>query len=268
MKAETGIPIVLIVVFAGCISPSHQNDHTTQVVAGKISGVVVSDSGSATVGGAGLDMALDLGDGVEMEMVWVEALKGWVGKYEVTNQEYRKFNPKHTSQQYKGLTLNEDRQPAVEVSYDRAVEFCKWVDQKAKVPQGYHVRLPNGQEWLTYAQCGDGREYPWGNEWPPKYGNYQGQEGLGPVKIAGYNDGHPVSCVVELSGKNDWGLYGVGGNVFEWTSEPYESGKDWRVIRDASWLNPDPKYLRCSHRRGRRPWDGSHKVGFRVVVLR
>lgn len=49
-----------------------------------------------------------------MEFVWIPAMNIWVGKYEVTNAEYRKKDPGHDSGSYEGHTLNQDRQPVVE----------------------------------------------------------------------------------------------------------------------------------------------------------
>jgi uncharacterized caspase-like protein len=215
-------------------------------------------------------MTIDLGGGVKMEMVWVEALKGWVGKYEVTNDEYRRFKNDHDSGKYVGRSLNEDRQPVVNVSYDEAVAFAEWVNGQAKgLPAGYSVRLPDGKEWMTFAQCGDGRTYPWGNDWPPKYGNYADATAKSAFSdwtvIEGYRDGSAVSCAVEQSGKNDWGLYGVGGNVWEWTNEQDGSG---RVLRGASWFNYEQVILRCEYRSRVPPSYRFFSNGFRLVVLR
>lgn len=217
-------------------------------------------------------LSLDLGAGIRMEFVWVEVLKGWVGKYQVTNEEYRQFKPDHNSGEYEGLSLNRDRQPAVQVSYTDAVAFRRWLQAKGDVPRGYRARLPDGNEWTTFAQCGDGRDYPWGNEWPPKYGNYADTAaktafGWGKA-IDGYDDGQPVACLVELSGRNDWGLYGVGGNVEEWTNDVTEGDKEMRGVKGASWLDDDREDMRCSCRCEFHRAKGTNCVGFRVVVLR
>ena len=215
---------------------------------------------------AGDEMSVDLGQGVKMEFVWIEALKCWVGKYEVTNEEYRRFKKDHNSGVFGKLDLNGDRQPAVMVSYDDAVSFAEWINKTARVPQGYNARLPDGKEWPTFAQCGDGRKYPWGNEMPPKYGNYHGQEGAATwTRIPGYNDGFPVACPVEKSGKNDWGLYGVGGNVWEWTSELYGNG---RVLRGASWGLGSSVDLECTYRGDIDPSFRLSNFGFRLLLSR
>ena len=121
---------------------------------------------------SGKDIAIVLGGGEKMEFVWIPALKGWAGKYEVTNGEYRRFKPSHDSKYYKGHSLNGDRQPVVEVSWNDAQEFVQWMGKNTELPDGFELTLPSKHEWMSVAQCGDGREYPWGNNRPPKYGNY------------------------------------------------------------------------------------------------
>ncbi len=188
---------------------------------------------------------------IGMEFVWINAIECWVGKYEVTNGEYRKFKPVHDSGNYENRSLNGDRQPVVLVTYDDATEYAKWLtrrEQKAgRLLYGYSYRLPSRDEWTIFCQCGDNRLYPWGDSLPPKYGNYSGREAGGEwIRIAGYNDGFLVSCAVEQSGMNDWGLYGVGGNAWECT---VKSATDLSIDawRGASWGNNYPVSLqvRC-----------------------
>ncbi len=177
---------------------------------------------------------------IGMEFVWIKALNCWVGKYEVTNGEYRKFKLEHNSKEWKGKSLNDDRQPVVLVNFDDASEYAKWLTERERkarrIPAGYIYRLPSAKEWTTFCQCGDNRKYPWGNEWPPKLGsgNYSGRESTYIYKLNTYKDDFAVSCLVENSVKNDWGLYGVGGNVWECT---VKSSSDLRVDawRGASW---------------------------------
>ncbi len=172
-----------------------------------------------------------------MEFVWIPKLKCWVGKYEVTNGEYRKKERGHDSKEYEGHSLNGDRQPVVEVNYFDAQTYADWLTERDRdVLGGAEYRLPTEDEFTTFAQCGDGREYPWGNNWPPRSGqagNYSGQESAWKNKIEGYRDGHVVTCDVEKSWENPWGLYGVGGNVWECTSESPDG--DFDAWRGASW---------------------------------
>ncbi len=195
----------------------------------------------------GRDIAIDLGGWKKMEFVWISALKGWVGKYEVTNGQYHRFKRWHNSGKHDGHSLNEAQQPVVQVSWNDTQDFIRWMEKKYKLPGRYKLTLPSGKEWLTVAQCGDGRKYPWGNSWPPDYGNYDDETKFDPDKIDTYSDGYKVSCPVEMSGGNVWGVYGIGGNVWEWTKE--QNGGLY-VLRGASWIISDRGYLRCDYSRG------------------
>ena len=237
-----------------------------QVLETPVSGKIVSAGPEA-----GRDYAFDLGGGEKLELVWIAALKGWVGKYEVTNGQYRRFKSGHSSGDFKGKSLNGDDQPVVRVSFNDAEAFAKWLNGKfaSELPSGYRFGLPDGKEWITFAQCGDGRTYPWGNSMPPKYGNYNdltAREQIDFTGIDGYRDGHAVSAPVASSGRNDWGLYGVGGNVWEWTTETSGSS---RVLRGASWVNDrSGDFLRCEGRGRDVPSSRYFYLGFRVCLFR
>jgi formylglycine-generating enzyme required for sulfatase activity len=68
----------------------------------------------------------------------------------------------------------------VRVSYEDAVAYCEWLTEReraaGRLPEGYRYRLPDGDEWTRYAQCGTNRQYPWGDSMPPTRGNYSGAE--------------------------------------------------------------------------------------------
>lgn len=164
-----------------------------------------------------------------MEFVWVPTMHCWVGRFEVTNREYREMEPEHDSGEYEGLTLNEDEQPVVRVRFKEAVAFAAWFDRReheaGRIPAGYEVRLPETREFVRYAQAGTDREYPWGSRLPPRFGNYADavlkEQTSGPVQVLeNYRDGFVATCPVKASGENDWGLFGVGGNVWETTVKP------------------------------------------------
>lgn len=216
-------------------------------------------------------LRLDLGGNVNMDFVWIEPLKCWVGKYEVTNEQYRRFKKNHNSGDYQGQSLNSELQPVVAVSYGDALDFAEWVDQNSALPDGFQARLPDRDEWTILAQCGDQRTYPWGNELPPKCGNYADASGSKSFKdlkaLDKYNDGYPVTCPVEESGKNDWGLYGVGGNAWEWEFARQFSGRgyEWEIVRGAAWTIRNPSLMGCSNRYGS-PSSGNGTIGFRLLL--
>ncbi len=222
----------------------------------------------------GANLALDLGKGIRIEFVWIPAMRCWVGKYEVTNLQYRRCVPKHDSGKLEGISLNGGTQPVVNVSFHEAQRYAAWVRLicAGYVPAGFRVRLPTGTEWQVFAECGDGREYPWGDEWPPKYGNYQDasakrEKVTNGRTISGYDDGFPVTCPIRESGGNTWGLYGVGGNVWEWTTDVYAPGVDARVLRGGAKGMWDKRLMTCAFRdRRERPTKRGHGYGFRLVV--
>ncbi len=204
-----------------------------------------------------------------MEFIWIDQMGIWVGKYEVTNAEYRKKDPNHDSGEYEGHSLNGDRQPVVEVNFDDGNAYAAWLtEQDTDKLGGARYRLPTRDEWTAFAECGDEREYPWGNNWPPisgQAGNYHGQEGAGSwPKISGYNDGFPVTAPVDELWENPWGLKGVGGNVWEMTGRTAGGGFD--AWRGASWDVNIRDGLRCAYRGGSVGSDRFSGNGFRLVL--
>jgi serine/threonine-protein kinase len=193
---------------------------------------------------------------VGTEFVWVEPLGLWMGKYEVTNGEYRAYQPRHRHSVRSG-----DRYPVSNVSMVDAGKFASWLANPENAPpgtpDGWIYRLPTDEEWLAVARCGSReRRFPWGDNWPPEYGNY------GPIQ--GYDERENDTCPVEESGKNDWGIYGIGGNVWEWTVVG-----DGNVARrrGAAYNTSDKWQTQCKHRQDwHSPNNGAHDTGFRLVL--
>ena len=210
----------------------------------------------------------------KMEFVWIKALNMWVGKFEVTNGEYRNKEPNHNSGNFMNRSMNEDRQPVLFVNFQDALAYAEWLTERdSKFLGGARYRLPSEQEWTAFAQCGDGREYPWGNQWPPvsgRAGNYHGREGIAAwSKIETFNDGFPVTAPVDKLWANPWGLHGVGGNVWEACAED-SSGSTFGAWRGASWGHgqDNPDTLRCSARRAKGASIRNYNRGFRLVLSR
>lgn len=207
--------------------------------------------------------------GLGMEFVWMEKMGCWAGKYEVTNGEYREFDPSHDSKSYKEGDLNDDRQPVVFVSFEDATKFAEWLTGREinakRLPPGYVYRLPTRDEWTAFARCGDSREYPWGGAMPPKFGNYSDKSSTCTQKINSYDDGFALTCPVDKSGKNEWGLYGVGGNVWECTRKS-SSNPAFDAWRGGSWTISKPGILRSDFRRTSNIPDRDENYGFRVVL--
>ncbi len=206
-----------------------------------------------------------------MEFAWIEKMGCWVGKYEVTNAEYRKFDPSHDSKSYKDGDLNDDKHPVVFISFDDATKFAEWLTDREinakRLPSGYIYRLPTKDEWTAFAQCGEGREYPWGSTMPPKFGNYSDKSSAWNQKITSYDDGFSLTCPVDKSGKNEWGIYGVGGNVWECTRKS-STNPAFDAWRGGSWTISQPGIMRSDFRRTSNTPDKDENYGFRIVLSR
>ncbi len=164
---------------------------------------------------------------VPMEFVWVPAMRMWVGRFEVTNEEYLRMDPAHDSGDFRGLCLRGARQPVVRLNFNDAVAYAAWLTEQeraaGKLKGGWRYRLPSRMESILYTRAGNPQTYPWGEAWPPLRGNYA-DDSLGVAfsdlkSISGYQDGFAATAPVERSGENVWGLFGAGGNVWETTSK-------------------------------------------------
>jgi sulfatase modifying factor 1 len=211
----------------------------------------------------------------------------FMAMYKQTNAEFRRFRPDHHVPSYRGLDLDGDDQPAVNVSYEDAQAFVDWLNRlPAERAAGRSYRLPTEEEWEYAAQGGDGRRFPWGDQWPPPEGsgNFADEANGARFKweyLHGYHDPYLGTSPVGKFFPNPYFLYDMAGNAYEWTSSFYERypgapsdsppgfrkyGPPLRVLRGSSWADELPKVLRCAFRNPFEPDKRLPFIGFRVVV--
>lgn len=205
-----------------------------------------------------------------------------MGKYEVTNAQYRKFKPNYNSGKLEGFTLNKDNQPVVNVNWYEAVAYAKWLSKKS----GQHFRLPTEAEWEYAARAGTTTSRYWGNN-PNEACKYANVADMTAKKYQPNwatftcNDGYAVTAPVGSFKPNQFGLYDMLGNVWEWCKDVYNSEAykklpkdnpdyegmgEYRVMRGGGWSN-GPLGIRSSHRVGLSPDFGHHALGFRLVRI-
>lgn len=175
--------------------------------------------------------------------------------------------------------------PVVNVTWREAEAFCKWLTEKERkaglLKGGETYRLPTDAEWSKAvglpAETGGTPEerdmgvqdvYPWGNQWPPPAGsgNYAGEECDTEIPIPGYNDGFRNTSPVGKFRVNAFGLYDMGGNVWEWVSDYWNSENRAKTLRGGSWYNGAiPLSLLSSCRISSSPDTLHDTYGFRIV---
>jgi formylglycine-generating enzyme required for sulfatase activity len=107
-----------------------------------------------------------------------------------------------------------ENEPVVHIAYEDALAYCEWAER----------RLPTEAEWERAAKGNKATStYFWGDdetELSKKANTWEGQFPVTNTKIDGYENRAPVRSFPP----NDFGLYDMAGNVWEWTSDWYNTG--------------------------------------------
>lgn len=208
----------------------------------------------------------------------------WMGRFEVTNAQFRKYKSGHQSGSYSAYSLNEDNQPAVLVSWNDAKNYANWLTEQS---EGRHLfRLPTEAEWEYACRAKTTMVRYWGNAADEACDHANIGDTLlanGPNAIHFCRDDFLQSSPVGCFDPNPFGLYDMLGNVWEWCQDVYgkdayknhkrknplyqqiEVGIDLRVIRGGSWQS-GPGSVRCAKRGYNLPDKTFNVLGFRLVM--
>ncbi|HIW69529.1 MAG TPA: formylglycine-generating enzyme family protein, partial [Candidatus Dietzia merdigallinarum] len=105
--------------------------------------------------------------------------------------------------------------PVVHVSWNDAMAYCLWSG----------TRLPTEAEW-EYASRGglQSARFPWGDELTPRgRWNLNVWQGRFPTHNS-VEDGYLTTAPVRTFRPNDFGLYQMVGNVWEWCADRFDPG--------------------------------------------
>ncbi|HAB19034.1 MAG TPA: SUMF1/EgtB/PvdO family nonheme iron enzyme [Verrucomicrobiota bacterium] len=216
--------------------------------------------------------------------------------WETRIKDYASFTgwtPSWDTQEYRNAKLSPTVDcPVIDVTWSRAMAFATWLTEKERnegvLRPAQRYRLPTDEEWsravgipVEFGRSPEDKArigkreplYPWGTEWPPppRAGNYPDEAAQvrfsdWPV-IATYRDGFPTTAPVGSFSTNRFGLFDLGGNVWEWCDDWYNESHNGRVLRGGSWASMDTNMFLSSYRRSGTPDVSSQEIGFRLVLV-
>ncbi len=177
-----------------------------------------------------------------------------MAKFEITNGQFRAFDPSHDSRVADALnyqfgqrpwSLNEDTQPVCRVSCREALAFCAWLSQQT----GRNVTLPTEAQWEWAARAGTATPFPFGELTADyaKFGNFAdvsiqrfaactaaadyhqiriipqpNRYDLPLLRDDAHDDGQQLAAAPGSYAPNAFGLHDMNGNIAEWTRSLYQ----------------------------------------------
>jgi len=217
----------------------------------------------------------------------------YIGKYQVTQRQW-----KHIMGDNPSSFKKDDNYPVEHVSWDDCQKFIKKLNENAElmntIPFDYgDFRLPTEAEWEYSCRAGTQTRFYWGDDpYRKEIEDY-----------CWYNNLKPSTQPVGQKKPNEFGLYDMSGNVYEWCLDWYDNnyllvaeperkqsfisiiktclginmednvGSDpigvnsgsYRVIRGGSWDVIAP-YCRSAGRLSYSPANKNNNIGLRLVL--
>jgi formylglycine-generating enzyme required for sulfatase activity len=189
-----------------------------------------------------------------------------IGRYAVTFVEYDRFCEARQRIKPDDEGWERERRPVINVSWRDAQAYVAWLSQQTGRP----YRLPTEAEWEYACRAGTTSRYSFGDAITPKDANYN-------------ESGYSKTSETGTYPPNNWGLYDMHGNVWEWVQDDWhanyqgapEDGSVWGgkevdtrsrrcVLRGGSW-NLSRRNCRSASRLSHDADGRYFNIGFRVA---
>jgi len=198
----------------------------------------------------------------------------YLARHEVTVAQYAAFVRATKAPTDPNPLAGQPTHPVTFVTWPNTVAYGRWLESVlAKAPgltgdlvrAGWRVALPTEAQWEKAARGGDRRAYPWGDQPRKDRSNF---EGTGTTPVGQY------SCP-----ECPYGLADMSGNVWEWTSSPYQpypydpTDDRANLEADALWVMRGGHYgdpartVRTTTRGAADPGARRAFIGFRVALV-
>jgi formylglycine-generating enzyme required for sulfatase activity len=204
----------------------------------------------------------------------VELNEFWLGKYEVTQAQWRQVMNTEPWEGHGDVRDGADH-PVSYVDWYDASDFCRefTIQERAagRLPEGWEYSLPTADQWEYACRAGTVTDFSFGNDEAnlDDYAWFNGNtEGIG----EGY--AHPAGKKTA----NSWGLHDMHGNVWEWCRSENgtipavdratadSNNENSRDVRGGSWRDASA-YCRLTYRGRYNSRVKFSAVGFRVALI-
>lgn len=176
---------------------------------------------------------------------------------------------------FKHAHPNDPKSPVVNISHEASVLFCKWLtdsynsmSSRKKKHQNVLFQLPTEIQWENLASSGKANmKYPWGGPYMRnakgcylaniKTSSDKSSQSTAEKCESATEDGAVFPVRADSYFPNDYGLYGMAGNVAEMVNEK-------GIAKGGSWNTPEEESTIKSKKSYTTP---SADIGFRVIML-
>jgi formylglycine-generating enzyme required for sulfatase activity len=178
--------------------------------------------------------------------------------YEVTNERLEKVMPDHRLR--RSMSSHCDNCPVTKITWYEAADYCHLIGKS----------LPSEAQWEKASGASNGCEFPWGPDFDP-----QKKQAHGGLQLK--DKASPVGRYPP----NKFGVYDMGGNVWEWVTDWYSpeyyfleplynprgpSRGVMKVRRGGAWSD-SIKAMKAGYRDWSYPFSRSYSdIGFRCAI--